>query len=327
VVADAQMCGPAGGAEKLVATGRRLADRLGVALTAVLIGGRVAGQASNLLAHGADRVLLFEDTRHKEYHPQLHAAVLTSLVEDQQPQILLLPDSRVGMDLAPTVAARLGTGLSAHCIDLDIDEGGRLVQMVPAFGLGCVATILCPEHRPQMATVKLGALDEARASDRDRDGEIVRAEADLPVDTLGITLLEALDKPAPAGCPLEEADVVVAGGAGIGSAEGWSLIEGLADRLGAAVGATRPAVDEGWAAEDQMIGHSGRTVRPTLYFAIGISGDALHVVGMKDSQVVVAINSDPQAPIFRQADYGLVGDYREIVPLLAPTNGEGRGAV
>ena len=321
-MADPLTCGLSGAGPKLVAIGRRLADRLGVALTVLLLGWQVAGQASKLLAHGADRVLLIEDPRLKEYHPQLYAAVLTRLAGDEQPQILLLADSRVGMDLAPRVAARLGTGLSAHCIDLDIDERGRLVQMVPAFGLGCVATILCPKHRPQMATVKLGALDEARPSDR--QGEIVCAQADLPVDTLGVTLLEVLDKRAPAGCQLEEAEVVVAGGAGIGSVEGWSLIEGLAERLGAAVGATRPAVDEGWAAEEQLIGHSGRTVRPKLYFAIGISGDALHVVGMKDSQVVVDINSDPQASIFRQADYGLVGDYREIVQLLVPGNGKKR---
>lgn len=314
VMADTQTCGSLDAGAKLVAMGRQLADSLQAGLTALLLGWQVQGQASKLLAQVADRVLLIEAPCLADYHPQLYATVLAKFIREGQPQILLLPDSRVGLDLAPCVAARLGTGLSAHCINLEINEQGRLVQMVPAFGLGCMATILCPEHRPQMATVKLGALGKLRPSIC--QGEVMRVEVDLPTDALPVTLLEVIDKPVSASCQLEEAEVVVAGGAGIGSSEGWSLIERLAEYLGAAVGATRPAVDEGWATEEQLIGHSGKTVRPKLYFAIGISGDVLHVVGIKDSEVIVAINSDPQAPIFRQADYGLVGDYGDIVPLL-----------
>lgn len=313
VVSDPQTCGSLDAGPKLVSMGRRVADALAVELTALLLNQLAEDEAPSLHAYGADRVLVIEHPGLADYHPELYTSILAGLVKEGQPQVLLLADTRVGLDLAPRVAARLHTGLSAHCIDLRVNEHGQLVQLVPAFGLGCVATILCPEHRPQMATVKLGALD--RALPNARQGEVVHLAVDLPTDSR-VTLLTVVDKPQSVGCELEEAEVVVAGGAGVGSKEGWQLIEKLAERLSAAVGATRPAVDEGWAIEDQLIGHSGKTVRPRLYFAIGISGDILHTVGMKGSQVVVAINSNQAASIFRQADYGLVGDYREILPLL-----------
>jgi electron transfer flavoprotein alpha subunit len=219
----------------------------------------------------------------------------------------------LGLELAPRLAARLNTGLSAHCLDLKLDAQGHLLALVPGWGGGVVATIKCPEHRPQMATVMPGVMKKGKPSPR--SGQVISLAIAADLDVSGPQVLEVY-REEPKEMPLEQAEVVVAGGFGIGGQEGWQLLEELAGLLGGAVGATRPPVDEGWAAEEQMIGQSGKTVRPRLYIGVGVSGMSHHVVGMDGSEFVVAINSDPQAPIFAVADLVLVGDYREILPPL-----------
>jgi electron transfer flavoprotein alpha subunit len=226
---------------------------------------------------------------------------------------MLFGATSLGMELAPRLAARLSTGLSAHCIDLQLAENGDLLQMVPGWGGGVVATIRCPQLRPQMATVMPGVMKKIQPSER--TGRVIALDVGDGLNDSGPKVLE-VHRDEPQTLPLEVAEVVVAGGWGLGGPEGWKLVEDLAQLLGGAVGATRPPVDEGWVAEDQMIGQSGKTVRPRLYIGVGISGMSHHVVGMDGSEVVVAINSDPKAPIFEVADICIVGDYREIIPPL-----------
>jgi electron transfer flavoprotein alpha subunit len=299
---------------ELLGKGRELADKLMTDLAGVLLGYQVEHCTERLFACGADRVYMVDNPLLETYQADAYVPVLQRLVEEHQPEILLLGATGVGLDLAPCLAARLETGLSAHCIDLDVDEAGRLVQVVPAFGQACAATILCPERYPQMATVRPGTFPISLCPGR--KGEIIKVSAGLSADQVRTVVVERGTTASSEGAQLEKAEIVVAGGAGIGSVEGWRLLEQLADALGGTVGASRPAVDEGWASLDRMIGHSGKRVRPKLYIGVGISGDMLHMIGMKDAQVAVAINSDPRAPIFQQVDIGIVGDYRKILPLL-----------
>jgi len=226
---------------------------------------------------------------------------------------MLFGATSLGVELAPRLAARLKTGLSAHCIDLQLDADGHLLQMVPGWGGGVVATIKTPDHRPQMATVMPGVMKKLQPAAK--SGEAIPLTIGEDLDLSGPEVLE-VHREEPQGRPLETAGVVVAGGFGVGGREGWQLLEELAKLLGGAVGATRPPVDEGWAAEEQMIGQSGKTVRPRLYIGAGISGMSHHVVGMDESEFVVAINTDPKAAIFEYADLAIVGDCREIIPRL-----------
>ena len=212
------------------------------------------------------------------------------------------------------MAAKVRTGLTADCIELNVNEKRQLLQIVPAFGGNVMATVICPEHKPQMATVRPGVI-KSLERDKGRHGEIVKVDTRLKEEDVEIRIVEVVTE-KPKVLPIEGAVVVVAGGWGVGNAENWRLIEELAEAIGGAVGATRPAVDENWALEDQMIGVGGKTVRPELYIGAGISGALQHVVGIQDSKVIVAINIDPNAPIFKGADFGIVGDLREIIPCL-----------
>jgi len=297
---------------QLLGKGREIADRLGEKLSALVLGRDVKDKAKALIGYGADEVLVVDQPKLEDYQTDLYAHVVTELVQKERPSVFLLGATYNGRDLAPTVAGRLETGLSSDCTRLEIDEEGRLVQVVPAFR--GMASILCPDRRPQMATIRPGVF-RLPAPDESRTGTVREVQVDLETVENRAELVE-LYLQEPEGKPLEEAETVVAGGAGIGDLEGWKLIEDLAQVLGAAVGATRPPLDEGWAREDQMIGQSGKTVRPDLYIGIGISGETQHVVGIEDAKVVVAINNDPGAPIFKVADYGIVADYRKVVPVL-----------
>ncbi len=296
---------------ELLGKARELADASDSTVAAVLLGGNVAGWGNRLIAHGADMVLVAEHPLLEPYRLLPYTAVLADACREHQPAVLLFGATSLGMELAPRLAARLQTGLSAHCIDLRLDTNGDLLQMVPGWGGGVVATIKCPEHRPQMATVMPGVMKKCEPSRR--SGQIMHLTVSEDLDIPGPQVLEVY-REEPKEMPLEAAEVVVAGGWGIGGREGWKLVEELARLLGGAVGATRPPVDEGWAREEQMIGQSGKTVRPRLYVGVGISGMSHHVVGMDQSELVVAINSDPKAPIFVVADIVIVGDYREILP-------------
>lgn len=299
---------------ELLGRGRELADQCGGRLEALLLGHGLAGPAQDLLAYGADTVYLADHPLLASYAADAYAAVIERLARERGPEILALGHTAVGRDLAPLLAARLDTGLSAHVTGLELDEAGLLRQIVPAFGGRGMCAILCPERRPQMVTVRPGVLPRP-ARRESREGEVVPVPVELDPQDIRTRLLEVVPE-VDAVAPLAEAEVVVAGGAGMGDREGWRLIEDLARVLGAAVGGTRPPLDEGWIGEGQMIGQSGVTVRPKLYVGAGISGELQHTVGIRDAGVVVAINNDPKAQIFREADFGIVGDARGLLPLL-----------
>lgn len=293
---------------------RALADRHGVPLEALLLGHEVAGLTADLIAHGADRVYLADDVALADYNTDAYATVVERWARKQRPNVLVLGHTAYGRDLAPTVAARLETGLSAHVTGLELREDGVLRQIVPAFAGRGMCAILCPEHRPQMVTVRPGVL---RRSDRQagREGQVVPIPVDLDPAAVRTRLLEVVPQERDAAA-LTEAEIVVAGGAGMGDQEGWRLIERLAEVLGGAVGGTRPPLDEGWMGEGRMIGQSGVTVRPKLYIGAGISGEMQHTVGIRDAGVVVSINIDPHARIFEESDFGIVGDAHEVLPVL-----------
>ncbi|MBW1767186.1 MAG: electron transfer flavoprotein subunit alpha/FixB family protein [Deltaproteobacteria bacterium] len=299
---------------ELLGKARELADRTGTEVTALLLGHHVRDLAPRLINGGADRVLIGDHPGLELYRLLAYTQVLTDMIREHKPEIVLIGATAMGVELAPRIAARLRTGLSAHCIDLEVNDQGVLLQMVPGWGGGMVATITCPDHRPQMATIMPGVMRQF--NDPGRQGEVIEIEVSMPGKDLGPKVLDIVREEQAEDFPLEKAEVVVAGGWGIGTLEKWSLIEELARALGGAVGATRPPVDEGWAKEEQMIGQSGKTVRPRLYIGVGISGMMHHVVGMDQSDYVVAINQDPRAAIFEACDLGLVGDLNELLPAL-----------
>ncbi len=298
---------------ELLGKARELTDSHGGGVSALLLGHGVHGLVPKLHAHGADRVLLAESPHLDPYRLMPYASVLEGACREHRPDIFLFGATAMGMELAPRLAARLHTGLSAHCIDLGMDPDGRLLQMVPGWGGGVVATIKCPDHRPQMATVMPGVMRKREVAAG--TGQLLRLVVEDTLDLSGPRVVEVRREEL-TGVPLEGADVVVAGGWGVGSKEGWRLVEELAELLGGAVGATRPPVDEGWAREEQMIGQSGKTIHPRLYVGIGISGMMHHLVGMDEAECIVAINQDPKAAIFECSDLTIVADYREILPAL-----------
>jgi electron transfer flavoprotein alpha subunit len=298
---------------ELLGKARELADPVGARVAALLLGAGVLPLADTLISFGADMVLVADHPALEPYRLLPYTQVLAEACRARQPDIMLFGATSLGVELAPRLAARLKTGLSAHCIDLQLDADGHLLQLVPGWGGGVLATIKTPEHRPQMATVRPGVMKKPQPAPR--SGQVIPLTPGEDLDLSGPRVLE-VHREEPQELPLETAEVVVAGGFGVGGPEGWKRLEELAGLLGGAVGATRPPVDEGWASEEQMIGQSGKTVRPRLYIGVGISGMSHHVVGMDEAEFVVAINTDPQAAIFEVADLAIVGDQREIIPLL-----------
>lgn len=299
---------------ELLGQARRLADGRDEEVAAVLIGEHVEHLAAELFRFGADKVYVVEHPELAVYRPDPFATVTTDLVRRFRPATFILGATAVGQDLAPSIAAKLETGLSAHCTGLEMGDDGTVVQIVPVFGGSGMTRMVCPRHRPQMATVRPGVFSTPNPSPR--EGTIVRVEADLPPESLRTRVVEMRPKAALEGIPIEKAEVVVAGGAGIGEAEGWKMIEALAELLRGQVGGTRPPMDDGFITDEQMIGQSGKTVRPNLYIGIAISGETQHTVGIYSSKVIVAINKDPQAPIMQLADYVIAADYREVLPHL-----------
>ncbi len=285
----------------------------GWSVAAVLAGHGLDRTAGEVAALGPDEVVVLDHPLLADYCNTAFVKALEGPIKEAGPEVLLLGATAQGTDLGPRLAARLRTGLSAHCIDLELTPEGGLLAVVPGWGGSLMAKISCPQARPQMATVMPGVFPvpeprEGRAERIDLEAHV--READLSYKTLSVERREV----EPGG--LETAEVVVAGGWGLGSPEGWSQLQKLAKALGGAVGATRPAVDEGWAQEKEMIGTSGRSVRPRLYLGVALSGHSHHLVGLKDPELAVAINSDPAAPIFQHCHIGLVGDYKEILPAL-----------
>jgi electron transfer flavoprotein alpha subunit len=306
---------------QLVGRARQLADQLGTHVGAILLGHGVEDPASHLVAAGADLVYLGDAPQLAIYQPEAYTQIAVDLAREHEPDILLLGSTPMGRELAPLVAARLETGLTAHCIDLILDENGILEQRIPAYG-GLIS-IICPERRPQMATVAKGVFVTPDVDDS-RRGEILPLA--VPDDLAGRVETLEIVRQEPEGVPLGSAAIVVAGGMGAGDPEGWQQIADLAAVLNAALGSTRPAVDEGWIELETMIGQSGQMVSPDFYIGVGLSGEQQHMVGITDARVMVAINSDEKAPVFEQVDYGIVDDCREFVPALIEKLEEYRAA-
>jgi len=297
---------------ELLAEGRRLADELQVQVAAVLVGDQVADLAQDLLWSGADTVYLVEDEALANYRTGPYATACTRLIEKYRPEIILVGATHLGRDLAPRIAARLGTGLTADCTALDLDPETRLLlQTRPAFGGNLMATITCPNHRPQMATVRPGTFTPA-TPDPKRTGRVVREEVEFAPSDLVLQVVQYVRKPSQGG-GIENTEFLVAGGRGVGGREGFALLQELADALGGEVAGSRAAVEAGWVSKERQVGQTGKTVRPRLYLACGISGAIQHVAGMQGSEWVVAVNKNPEAPIFQVADFGIVGDYRLVV--------------
>ncbi len=299
---------------EMAGKGRELADQLGVSLTACVLGHKVEAIAQEAIYYGADRVFLVDDPTLVSYRTEPYAAVMVDLVRRYKPEILIMGASSRGRDLAGSVATQLFTGLTADCTGLDIDPETRLLRQTrPAFGGNIMATILCPNRRPQMATVRHRVF-AVPPRDTSRQGQIVRERAVLGEEEIATRVLDFLAEEG--GVNLADARVIVSGGRGVKGPEGFAPLRELARVLGGAVGASRAAVDAGWIPYAHQVGQTGRTVRPDLYIACGISGAIQHLAGMKTARVIVAINTDPEAPIFDVAHYGIVGDLFEVVPAL-----------
>jgi electron transfer flavoprotein alpha subunit len=300
---------------ELLAEGRKLADETGQKLAGVIIGQDVESVVKETFAAGADQVYLVEAAELAHFSTDGYTAVFTELIQTYKPSVILLGATNDGRDLGPRVACRVGTGLTADCTGLGIDETTGLVAWTrPAFGGNIMATILCPEYRPQMGTVRPSVFKRP-VPDYSRSGEVIRVPSCAKAEDIRTKLIDII-RVGTTACNLEEAEIIVSGGRGMGKPENFVLIEQLADVLGGSVGASRAAVDAGWKPHLHQVGQTGKTVGPKIYFACGISGAIQHLAGMSSSDIIVAINKDPDAPIFNMADYGVVGDVMEVLPIL-----------
>jgi electron transfer flavoprotein alpha subunit len=306
---------------ELLGKGRELADTLEVSVGAVLMGEDVGELAPTLISHGADKVYLVQHEHLEVYTTLPYTRTLVDLINRFKPDIFILGATALGRDLAPRVASELTVGITADCTDLTIDQytdpvskhtyKNILMQIRPAFGGNIIATIVNPQTRPQMATVREGVM-KVLPPDVKRKGEVIRVESALVEEDRKVRILE--NKTVARRVNLKTANIIVAGGAGVGSTENFNLLFKLASCLGASVGATRAAVDGGFIHHDHQVGQTGTTVRPRLYIACGISGAVQHRAGMSESKKIIAINSDPEAPIFGIAHYGIVGDLKDVIP-------------
>ena len=300
---------------ELLGEGKKLAGKLDEELSAVLAGFKVGHLCDTLFAYGADKVYLIDDENLAHYQTEPYTMALSAIIADYKPSIVLYGASTTGRDLAPRIAARIQTGLTADCIMLDIEEGsGLLLQTLPAFEGNLMATITCPNHRPQMATVRPKIMQKP-IPDSNRKGEIINFKAKIDPTIIRTRIVETGQTDVQ-NINLEEADIIISGGRGLGKAENFEIIENLAEALGAVVGASRAAVDEGWKPQACLIGQTGKAISPKLYIACGISGAIQHLVGIQSSKIIVAINTDPEAPIFKIANYGIVGDLFQVIPML-----------
>jgi len=300
---------------ELIGKGRELADKLGVALTAFLLGESVQDIAKELIFYGADEVIVADHSLLRDYRTELYTDIISEQVMARKPEVLIVGASPIGRDLAPRLSYRLNAGCTADCTGLDIDEENRLfVSTRPAFGGNVMATIICPEHRPQMSTVRPGVMALPEKDDS-REGQIIDLALKLDEGVCKVKILETV-KGTSEGVNIQDAERIVAVGMGAGDKETFDMIKELAELLDGEMGATRFAVEAGWVSHDRQIGQTGRTVRPELYVGCGISGAVQHTAGMSASKMIIAINKDPNAEIFKIADYGIVGDVRKVVPAI-----------
>lgn len=297
---------------ELLGEGRKIADKLGVKLTALLLGDNIKSLADTLGRHGADEVLVAESSLLQHYTTDGYTKVICDLANERKPGIIFIGATFIGRDLGPRVAARLTTGLTADCTVLDVDvEKADLLATRPAFGGNLMATIACPDHRPQMATVRPGVF--SKLPDEERNFTVEEVEVKLEESDIRTKIVEIV-KEAKEIVDISEANFIVSGGRGVGSKENFAILEELAEALGGTVAGSRAAVENGWIERDYQVGQTGKTVRPTIYIACGISGAIQHVAGMQESDMIIAINKDASAPIMKTADYAIVGDLLKVVP-------------
>ena len=300
---------------ELLTPGKMMAGKQGGALVAIVIGNNVDAAVKAAGEHGADKVIVVEGPEYAHYSTDAYAIALVSLVEKYGPTSMLIGATNNGRDLGPRVSCRLQTGLTADCTALDIDEeSGNVAWTRPAFGGNLMATILCPDHRPQIGTVRPGVFKKSDAVEA--KAEVIKEDIHVDAKDIRTQVLELIKEADTENVDLEGAEIIVSGGRGVGGPEGFEPVKALADVLGGVVGASRAAVDSGWIAHSHQVGQTGKTVGPKLYIACGISGAIQHLAGMSGSDCIVAINKDPDAPIFDVADYGVVGNLFEVLPVL-----------
>ena len=311
---------------ELLGEAKRLAEPLNTNVTAVLIGSDVKGLVGKLAEYGADRVIVVDDPELKEYRTEPYAHALASVINEFKPEIVLVGATAIGRDLGPTVSARVATGLTADCTSLEIGDfpitpipgkeqkHNQLLMTRPAFGGNTIATIACPDNRPQMATVRPGVMQKLEPV-AGAQAEVVEFNPGFTPNKRYVTIKEVVKAVSDVE-DIMDAKILVSGGRGVGSAENFKILEDLAAAIGGTVSCSRAVVDSGWKPKDLQVGQTGKTVRPKVYFAIGISGAIQHVAGMEESDLIIAINKDEDAPIFDVADYGVVGDLNKIVPQL-----------
>ncbi|MBE5878056.1 MAG: electron transfer flavoprotein subunit alpha/FixB family protein [Lachnospiraceae bacterium] len=311
---------------ELIGKGKDLAKDLGTEVTAVLLGSGVKGLADELAAYGADKVIVVDDPELKEYRTEPYAHALSSVINEFKPEIMLVGATAIGRDLGPRVSARVHTGLTADCTQLEIGDfpinpipgkeqkHNQLLMTRPAFGGNTIATIACPDFRPQMATVRPGVMQKLPKQEGAK-ANVVEYNPGFTPDNKYVEILKIVKSVAET-VDIMDAKILISGGRGVGSAENFKMLDDLAEVLGGTVSCSRAVVDAGWKSKDLQVGQTGKTVRPNVYFAIGISGAIQHLAGMEESDIIVAINKDETAPIFDVADYGIVGDLTKIVPML-----------
>ncbi|MGX4394300.1 electron transfer flavoprotein subunit alpha/FixB family protein [Clostridioides difficile] len=298
---------------ELIGEGRKLADQLGKELAVVIAGYEVEKEVKELLHYSVDKVYYINDPLLKDFTTDGYAISIANLIERKKPEVVLVGATSIGRDIAPRIAGKVGTGLTADCTKLEIDStDNKLLQTRPAFGGNLMATIVCPKNRPQMSTARPGVMAKAVRNESET-GILEVVTPELTEKMIRTRLVEILPQEKKS-VNLTDARIIVSGGRGLKRAEGFELIKELADKLGAEIGASRAAVDSGWIEHSHQVGQTGTTVRPELYIACGISGAIQHLAGMSDSKYIVAINKDAKAPIFSICDYGIVGDLYEIIP-------------
>lgn len=299
---------------ELLGQARKLADELNDKVYAILLGHEIADQAQGLIARGADEVIVVDAPELKEYTTEPYTQAICQIINERKPEAMLIGATTLGRDLGPRVSARVGTGLTADCTKIEIGEKGEMLMTRPAFGGNLMATIVCKNHRPQMGTVRPGVLF-AMDADESRTGAIVNYQVKFNAGKFKVKLLETVKEETDL-IDITEARILVSGGRGIGNKEGFEAMDALATTLDAEVSASRAMVDAGYIGHDRQVGQTGKTVRPDLYFAFGISGAIQHVAGMEDSDLIIAVNKDKHAPIFQVADLGIVGDAKQIIKKL-----------
>ena len=323
-------------AYELIGKGKELAKDLGVEVTAVLVGSDVKGLADQLAEYGADKVIVVDDPELKEYRTEPYTHAIASVIKEFKPEIFLIGATAIGRDLGPRVCARIHTGLTADCTKLDIGDfpmnpvpgretkHNQLLMTRPAFGGNTIATIACPDFRPQMATVRPGVMQKA-PKEAGKKAVVTEFNPGFTKNNKYVDILEVV-KAVSNTVDIMDAKILVSGGRGVGSPENFKILDDLAEAIGGTVSCSRAVVDAGWKPKDLQVGQTGKTVRPNVYFAIGISGAIQHLAGMEESDIIVAINKDESAPIFDVADYGVVGDLNKIVPMLTENIKEAKAA-